>query len=93
MRTVRVRYSTAEGTHAWWNSLDLFGADEQGGPLKPVILFVGGGGWQGLDHVNEHQKIAADAGHIRRVVAWGYLSADSDELPADSLRSAQHPRL
>jgi acetyl esterase/lipase len=76
MRTVRVRYSTAEGTHAWWNSLDLFGADEQGGPLKPVILFVGGGGWQGLDHVNEHQKIAAE------VCRCGFVCAIVRHRPA-----------
>lgn len=60
MRTLRFRYSKAPGTHAWWNSLDLFGADEEGGPLKPILLFVGGGGWQGLDHVNNHQNIAAE---------------------------------
>ena len=61
MKTLRCRYSTAPGTHGWWNSLDLYGDATDGDSLKPLLIFVGGGGWQGLDHVNDHTKLAAKA--------------------------------
>lgn len=67
------RYSSAPGTTAWWNSIDLYGDPDA---LRPIFLFVGGGGWQGLDHVNDHAKLAKAA------CAQGFAVAIARHRPA-----------
>ena len=70
-----IRYLTGPRTHPWWNSIDVYTPSElrEG---RPVLLFVGGGGWQGVDHVNSHSRFA------REVVELGYVAVVVRHRPA-----------
>ncbi|KAL1511326.1 hypothetical protein AB1Y20_006131 [Prymnesium parvum] len=73
----RVRYLNGCGTHAWWNSIDVYYTQPTpGDALKPILLFIGGGGWQGVDHVNSHDKL------MESVVAQGYVAVAVRHRPA-----------
>lgn len=57
---------TASYGRAAVQSLDIYYDNAESGHLlrdqrRPVFIFVGGGGWQGTDHVNSHPEIASMA--------------------------------
>ena len=85
----RIRYQSGKRTHSWWNSLDVYfpqapqgqvAANKDGSghacPLRPILVFVGGGGWQGSDHVNDVPAFARD------VVSRGFVCVVVRHRPA-----------
>lgn len=48
---------------------ETFYAPETANPEMPVCVFCGGGGWQGMDHINRHDKIAESIVKVGFVVA------------------------
>ena len=45
-----------------------------------MLIFVGGGGWQGTDHINSHAKVAATA------VSAGFVAVILRHRPAGCAR-------